>query len=517
MIERYNPYYEIGDFEYEPEWYDEDWELESFGEILGEDCRGFEIDPVNYIKWVQRSLNRILKSGLTVDGKVSDKYRNAVRQFQQGRGINPTGQVNEKTQDKLIKANEADVTYMTWVQQALNKHGAGLLPDGKTGTQTKNAIKAFQNGRVPDLCVDGLVGAKTELRLIQAGGGLPPGHIEGKVAADVSPAFVLKVKPYSFRNSADINDFFRRNTGSDFVDWFNTNIGGRGSWVRRNGQSLRIGSRRNVATRKTRFNRIWDRIPVMFGRPSINLFQFLSLMSIIVNETGGGLEPISERVGRPGHPGIAYAFDRISGVKISYNYYKKGLSNRKACDLFNDPVFLKAHGHLREAGRVRYTTDTRWCGDRYPAGFETDPKVRTIIREADFYKFRGRGLIQTTFRGAYKRLIDYIQSHSSISHPIVDKYRRKWKGLSSETVATISTNDDWDELFMKTDLLIPAIGVYLHSRKYLDMPMNAGVLSGKGHGSIWNVGRRVSGTKSYADKFRSRVMQMLNALGNGTP
>jgi hypothetical protein len=331
-------------------------------------------------------------------------------------------------------------------------------------------------------------------------------------ASDVSPGFVSAITPVRPRNSTDVNDFYRLTTGSEFVDWFNNNIARRGSW-----SHLHLGHPGDAAAVKTRFNRIWDLIPDLFGMASINLVQFLSLMSIIINETGGTLLPVSERVGRPGHPGIAYAFDAIPKVKASYN----SGSNRTALDLFNDPEFLAAHGHLPLAERVRNTRDVRWAGHRYPQeDFPTStvPAVSGIILEADFYKFRGRGLIQTTFRAAYKHIIEYIQA-SGAAHPITNAYQRRWAGMSSERVASISTNDDWDRLFQQTDLVIPAVAIRLHNQRsgnYLAMPLDAVVLSGTKAGSIWNVGRRVSGSGSYANLFRARVMQILNAMGNGT-
>lgn len=152
-------------------------DYESHLELRGEDCQSFDIDSVSYLKWVQRSLNRIQGTEVVVDGKTSMNYRNAVRRFQRDHGLSPTGQVDSPTQNKLILANEADKAYVEWIQKALNKHGAGLVPDGAKTFNTRKAIRNFQKKRAPDLCADGFVGAKTELRLIQAGGGLPPGHI----------------------------------------------------------------------------------------------------------------------------------------------------------------------------------------------------------------------------------------------------------------------------------------------------------------------------------------------------
>jgi outer membrane protein OmpA-like peptidoglycan-associated protein len=331
---------------------------------------------------------------------------------------------------------------------------------------------------------------------------------------NVSPSFVRSVTPVVFRKSADINDYYQLTARADFVDWFNTNIAGRSHWA-----PIHIGRPGDAPAVKTRFNRIWDRIPELFNMASINLLQFLSLMSILLNETGGSLLPVSEHVGRPGHPGIAYAFNRIPNVKASYNV---GGGNRTALDLFRDPRFLAAHGHLPQTNQVKDTNDARWAGTRYPQEdfpTSTDPAISGIIIEADFYKFRGRGLIQTTFRPAYQQIIRYVLDNQ-VDHPIIDTYRRRWANLSSETIATTSTNEDWDRLFQQTDFIIPTIAVRLHSQgsgHYLIMPLDADILNSKERGSIWNVGRRVGGSSKYADLFRARVLQILNAMGNTPP
>lgn len=149
---------------------------------LGKVCRGFEIDSADYFKWVQRSLNRLLGVGLAVNGKYSEEYRQAVRRFQQKHGLAQTGQLDVDTQDKIILENEKKTpyvgdAYVRWLQAALNKNGARVSVDGDLGLMTKQAVKTFQQQRMPDLCVDGYVGAKTELRIIKAGGGLPPDHV----------------------------------------------------------------------------------------------------------------------------------------------------------------------------------------------------------------------------------------------------------------------------------------------------------------------------------------------------
>lgn len=413
--------------------------------------------------------------------------------------------------------------YIRWVQRSLNQLiGAGLAVDGIQGPLTRSAIRTFQSQN--SLTVDGIVGPQTEAALIAAGASppphaptpsppsppTPPTPITPTHPDGVSASFVSRIQSLTLSNAAEINDYFTRTTQADFVDWFNDRIAQRDNWSR-----LRIGRAGDTAAVKARFTEVWNRIPIMFGTSSINLMQFFCLVSIMINETGGTFSPITERVGRTGHPGIAYAFDRIPNLKRSYN----GGSNKTAFELFNDPEFIAAHGTLPLADRLRNTTDRRWAGERYPQEdfpTSTDPAITGFILEADFYKFRGRGLIQTTFRGSYRRVIEQIQTQD-LNHPLTNEYRQRWAGMNLDTVATRSTNQDWDRLFQETDYRVAAVAIRLHSRhsgNYLNLPLNADTLNGDGAGSIYYVGYRVSGGRNYAALFRRRVLQLVNGLGN---
>ena len=143
----------------------------SFDDEIETACRGFEIDSKSYIQWVQRSLNRLVGSKLAVDGKAGPRYRDAVLAFQKKVRLPATGNVDSKTQNQLILGNEKNAGYVRSIQQALNQKGARIAVDGIKGPGTTAAIKAFQRTRSPDLCVDGFVGAKTELLLLEPKGG----------------------------------------------------------------------------------------------------------------------------------------------------------------------------------------------------------------------------------------------------------------------------------------------------------------------------------------------------------
>ncbi len=71
--------------------------------------------------------------------------------------------------------NRSSRDYIKWVQQSLNQiMGLRLAVDGISGTQTRSAIRSFQQQR--GLTVDGIVGPQTEaaLKAALAGGYAPP-------------------------------------------------------------------------------------------------------------------------------------------------------------------------------------------------------------------------------------------------------------------------------------------------------------------------------------------------------
>jgi hypothetical protein len=326
-------------------------------------------------------------------------------------------------------------------------------------------------------------------------------------STDLGAAFVSASLQTLFSRAADINNHFANQGATDFIDWFNRNLARHAPW-----EGRAIGSAAQVATN---FQAIWNKIPQIFGSAQINLLQFVALMSIFINEVGGMLAPISEKVGTKEHPGLAYAFDSIPGAKVSYN---DGGSNWTAYRCFRDPDFIAAHRAKALGAQLQNTSDTRWGGHAYPAGSPTDPNpaLAGFIMEADFFKFRGRGLIQTTWRSAYLNLIRFVQGYAGAQPEILAR-KSAWAGMDPDKAANLSSNDDWDALFMKTDLEIPCVAIAQHSAAaghYLNLASDVAVLNGKGMGSIWRMGKSISGADSYADLFRRRVVAICNLLGN---
>jgi hypothetical protein len=331
----------------------------------------------------------------------------------------------------------------------------------------------------------------------------------------------------SIAGARDIHAFFARSGSAHFATWYNAQLAGKGPFTRR-GSAIRMPA---GAEARRRFDGFWDQIQSAYGRPHITLLDFAAVMCIVINETGGRFEGFPERCGagrsdaRGRHAGLAYAFDRITDVKRSYN---TAASNRTAGTLFNDREFIQAHGSLPGGAGLAGRGDDLsrvWHGELYPQqAFSTDedPARNGFIMQADFYKFRGRGVIQTTGRASYLKVIRFIQRYQG-SSALVGQYRDRWRGLTEDSAATASTTEDWDRLFDDPEIL--ATGPALHGRKgsrdYRIMDPRADVLnhvpdpSGDAlgtSGSIYALGRRVSGRHRYgAGIYRDRVLGLLNA------
>jgi len=247
------------------------------------------------------------------------------------------------------------------------------------------------------------------------------------------------------------------------------------------------------------------------------------LMSVIINETGGTITPMSEKPNRSDrpHPGIAYFYESfpVNGyTKASYNRSP----NRTAGSLFRDEAYITAHGQLALADQLARTNIPMWDGVVYPrASFSTSPRPEEtgFILETDFFKFRGRGFIQTTWRSNYQRVIKAIQEYAG-NNTVILSYKERWRNMAVNLIATQSTNANWDNLFLNTNFEVACLGVQAHSTvsgKYLVMNITAEDLNSTKRnfpGSIFYMGYRVSGSVAYGRLLKRRVVQIFDALKN---
>ena len=313
-------------------------------------------------------------------------------------------------------------------------------------------------------------------------------------------------------NAADINALFAAQGG--FINWYNQTLANTAEFRHRG----RIRATKIVADR---FDAFWDQIPAVFAKPQITAIEFCALMSIGIQENSGDLWSNPEKVGTAGHPGLAYAFDRIPGLKISYNHAN---GNWSAFRLFGDAQYLAAHRTLPAADQVlRNGVSEAWGGEVWPSEFSPveDASRNGFITEADFYKFRGRGIIQTTGRDDYKPLIEFILTDAQAkANAALTQLAAAWtqhlqqlpQGQLLDAIASISTNRDWNTAF--GEALVLAAGVRIDSDTkghYLDLDHNAGVLNAgtTTRGSLYFMARKING-----GGYPAQVVPMMKALIN---
>jgi hypothetical protein len=310
-----------------------------------------------------------------------------------------------------------------------------------------------------------------------------------------------------FSQYDEIVTFFLRQTGGTFIDWFNERVAQRGSWLNK-----RISARDAAVA----FERFWLEFIQTTELTSVD---FLCYMAIFINEVEGRLVSVTERYGRPPqHPGISYLFNSIeiqspTGAVWRKQSYNRSPLNRLAAHLFNSEDFNRAHDWRPGAESLTRSGDSAWLGTNFPLNdVDPNPASSAYIRQADFVKFRGRGLIQTTWRENYKKLIEFIQSYNG-ENQILRRYRERWAGRNQDDVCHISSSDDWDNIFSGTNNIIVCEAIRQHARlaRYFPVSSDPVALNGTARGSIRFMGDAVGG-RGYGGRLKPRVRQMINTL-----
>jgi len=306
-----------------------------------------------------------------------------------------------------------------------------------------------------------------------------------------------------------------------FYAWYNARFKGHPAFPKKH-----FPAEDTDAFRKA-FTTFWDLISLAFGRESISGLEFCALMGINLQEASGNLAGKNEMVNGSDvpHPGLAYAFDRIPNKKHSYN---NGGSNRTCLALFSDALFLKAHRQKAGADAIlnRPTgIDPKWGGDTWPAGVPTTPDaaMNGFVMEADFYKFRGRGVIQTTWRAGYEDLIRWILGDGAAANPVLAELAKRWQDATKNiepakqvsAIATISSNADWNTAFSQAITLAKGIAIFSASKKNFVNGLKKDLATLEGSvttpGSLRFFASRINGG-DYADTVAPKMKALICGL-----
>lgn len=361
---------------------------------------------------------------------------------------------------------------------AFGPNGDGV--DGDYGKKTSEALAAFVAEVEFATCVDpdSLDPGEAALVVRQCASGF---RSSGAAPQAPPPARVEPGEPGSLVRSSHISV-----GGRPFVEWFNA------VWVpevKRSSERLRA---KTGPLDEGGFRNIFDNIEPLTGKRELPLNEFIAHLFIVYAELGSSLKLQTER----GSPVYCFEPGRGDSKKASYNGHPSRAPGapRSARDM------RYAGEQLREWNVISEDADyDAWNSrERYPhqppaatRALWTDAAWEEVKRRAndcDFYKFRGRGLNQLTWRENYVR-------HA-------DPFLREHFGKTSDEM----TVAELDEAFLDARIYLASFRSFNASKfKEIDMVNRSP--------PQWEAySRKVNRTTAAAERFVERCTRLLEAM-----
>jgi hypothetical protein len=215
--------------------------------------------------------------------------------------------------------------------------------------------------------------------------------------------------------------------GQPFRDWFN----GVFFSAQQPAEKLRpIFDRRWMALIGSGFQPVFDKLPVLTGRPDVSFNAFVGYFLIAYNETGGTFVPRTEVPQVPK--------DKL-GTFYEDKYFFEPKEHPKKVT-YNRPH--PAGDFLRTKKVISLPEDVAVWNSATTYPMDQPDSMKMAARDAEFYKFRGRGIIQHTFRSGYLPLAGVLMEKSG------------------KTLDEL-TNDELDELMKDPDVFLRGAQLYM--------------------------------------------------------